>query len=337
MDTIWSASRIEELEECELRHFFLHHSGIPKKDLLTFGNYAAGTVFHSFVENFYGPDRKPRIRYKSPESMGGALRGLWFYSVKEGYYRNQRIGWADESRKGKKEMFEFADWLERLGRIMYEPLMQEEGPVFSEFEFSVRKRSPIRVLHDDHYHSFSGKIDQIRRGLIVRDFKSSGSDPGEVVLNHDISLTIYALAFCTFAHLDEEFRRKVGVSDEEASRWGGNPIFIDEKVKVEWYSAGSKRIFTTSRSDAHFAGLLEKVDGLERKIKESLETRHFEARVARHCTTCAAKQYCSAYLSSPAPRTMAVQLELNYVPQEDASIVRPKVRNLTNRFRFPKE
>jgi len=338
MDFVWSASRIEDFEECELRHFFLYYSGIPKKDLLTFGHFVAGNVAHSFIEKFYGPDRKPRIHYKSPESMGKTLRNRWLFATKNGYYKGKRIEWADEERKGERQRFELASWLEKLGRTIYKPFMQEEGPIFPEFDFSRNsKRGPIRVLHDDHYHFFSGKIDQIRRDLIIRDFKSSSSDPGEIISNNDISLTIYALAFCTFAYSDEEFRRRVGVSDEEASRWGGNEVFIDEKVRIEWYSLGSTRIFTTSRSDAHFATLLEKVDGLEKRVKESLEKRHFEASVSKHCITCSAKEYCSAYLSSSAPRTLAVQLELDYASVEDSPPVRPKVRNLTPRLRFVKE
>ncbi|MEK6861270.1 MAG: PD-(D/E)XK nuclease family protein [Nanoarchaeota archaeon] len=340
MDFVWSASRIEDLEECELRHFFLYHSGIPKKDLLTFGHFVAGNVVHSFLERFYGPDRKPRSRYKSSESMGGALKGLWFHSIKSGYYRGKKIEWADEERRGDKEKFKFARWLERLGRTMYDPIMEEEGPVFPEFSFGKGKnckKEPIRIVHDGHYHLFSGKIDQIRRGLIIRDFKSSASNPGDVILNNDISLTIYALAFCTFAHSDEVFRREVGVSDEEALRWGGNPTFIDENVRMEWYSLGSRRIFTASRSDAHFATLLEKVDGLEKQVQESLRSGHFEARVAKHCTECAAKKYCNTYLSSPTPRKMDVQLEINYTPMKEITAPKPKVRNQTPRFNFGRE
>ena len=332
LDFIWSASRTETLEECDLRHYFEYLSDIPKKNLLTYAPFVSGNVIHSFLENFYGPDGKPRVKYTCPSSLGGAIKGLWFYSVSDGSYRNKKIEWTH-----KEDVFKFADVLDRAGRKIFDRLVQEEAPILSEFRFG-DKKNPLKVRHNDHYHMFSGAIDQIRRGPVIRDFKLSGSPPSDVTLNHSVALTIYALAFCTLAHFDKRFREKVEVSDEDASGWGGNPTFIDEKVRIEIYSLGSNEIHTTSRSDRHFLSLMEKIDGLEEKVREDITNRHFEAKVAIHCGMCSAKKYCDSYLSSVEPKILPMQLELNYLETNaDLQLNDPKIKNQTKRFRFPKE
>jgi hypothetical protein len=82
---------------------------------------------------------------------------------------------------------------------------------------------------------FNLQIDVIRRdeegNIVIRDYKSGRFAPDPE--HAELQFKLYGLAFCTYCHFDKKFRRKAGVSDEEAARWGGNPIYIDDKIKYE--------------------------------------------------------------------------------------------------------
>jgi hypothetical protein len=227
---VWSPTRLDHILRCPRKFFFGYQQGKNgnkkfQKSYPVTAPQARGIFLHRQVESdvFFKPDGSPK--YKSAESYANAMGGRWIQVAKRKKIKGSEIDFGDNDPFLMKEVE-----IKPVCRAIYPILVEEGPPTLSEFPFSFVCQG----------NAFTGVIDSVRKdkdgNIVIRDFKSSFYGMSERDIDNMPQLTIYGLAFCVYAFMSYEFRDRFDLSESDVKTWGGNPTFIDDRLKFEIFS-----------------------------------------------------------------------------------------------------
>lgn len=270
---VWGHSRYEIITLCPMKY---HFGYVTKPRLkVTTPIQALGTFLHRRKELLYkGEPGQLKLYHKSAEAFASAAKGWWKRTVaRTNKIKGQKILW--EFKGQPWDFSKDGGLIEELCIKTYNKCASEEPPLYVEYsrKFMLNGRS------------FNVRIDEIRRNYTIREYKTGMSLPRLLQLKHFPQFTFYALAFCCFAHWDEEFARICGVSEEDRKSWGGNPDYISEKVNLEYYNVKREIMLpVTHRSNQDYYELNNTLSTLESIINDPYLNVY--PHWGRHCNFC---------------------------------------------------
>jgi hypothetical protein len=263
----WSASRLDKIETCKKAYWYQY---VSKEKFSSIGVMAAGILLHKKAENFYKKDGTPK--FKSAESFANASMATWQrFNINTGTVRGQEIKWKDET-----EPYKLKYMIGEVCKVLYEKYSNDEPPLFTEYPFKFH-------LEDRLYTGF---IDEIRKGLVIRDHKSGYGRPNDSKENPDVKLhtnhqfTIYALALTSIAKRDENFRKQIGMTEKQLEK--AKKSFILEDIVVEYHHMLTGETFQSKRTDTNYRELTNAID---RSVK-TISDGDFSVRRGNHCNYC---------------------------------------------------
>lgn len=283
----WSPSRLETKLTCNRKYYFQYIKK-PKPKVPIPHYFVKGKFMHKRIEKFYNKNGK--LWRKSPETFAKSA-GIIFtrYHINTGEMQGQEIDWGDKNRYIIREQ------IKGICREIYDQLIQDGPPIINpEYEFN--------FLLNGRW--FTGKFDSILKNMIIRDFKTTNKAPSSLILNNMYQFTFYALAFCCYCHADENFREAVGITETEVEEWGGNPIFISDKVTIEYFKLHYfkdkekdieeiPQIFRTKRNNNHYFELCDLIDEQTKRVHEMTETSTYIPNRGNHCNFCEYEKPCN--------------------------------------------
>lgn len=271
----WSPTRYEVANLCLMKYHFQYISNV--KAPLT-PELALGIFLHKRKETlFKGNPGELEIKYKSAESFANAAMGIWKHLIiPKNIIQGKEIQW-----KFKGHQWALLNDIEELCIKTYNRCANEEPPLFIEYsrKFELNERL------------FDVRIDEIRKGYLIRDYKTGLSLPEELQIKHFPQFTFYALAFCCFAYQDKEFARICEINEDDRITFGGNPVYISEKINLEYYNVKKDVILPgTHRNNHDYEELTRSINTLESRL-EDLESNIYPYW-GRHCKYCQFKVHC---------------------------------------------
>jgi len=304
--------KIFRARDC-LRAFFFEY--MEKRKYEWIPHMVRGLVLHDVADKkfFYKRDKykdyklddngDPIPKYQSAEKFANAARAKWYRDTKGDIYRDKKIAWEK-----KQERFFMADDVWQIAYHLYNRKLKEGAPIFSEIPFEfylLQKRGDRKVRR-----RFTGRIDELRKGQVIRDYKFGRYTPTDIALRNDLQFTIYLLAVGSLCYFDKDFANKFGIHPEVAKKWAGNPIFLSEKIDIERFTMfydwvddivvgkngpqlkKKKEVFIkplfTKRVNAQFRTLCNALDDLETRLERVMMTRNiddvsFNRRSCKYC------------------------------------------------------
>lgn len=306
----WSATRFETFQFCPKLYYYQY---VAKERIPMNYPMALGLKLHKHAERFRRPDG--RVRYKSADAYANAFKANWKrFVINTGKIQGREIRLSSPD-----EPWQLMHIGMNICKTFYEKYSKEEPPLFVEV--------PFDFFLDGHH--YVGRMDEIRHGGVIRDHKSGKHLPGQMELEYDPQFTLYVIAFGSLCHGDPNFAGICGINPEDAARWAGNPDFASNRITMEYHYMRTGEVFTTKRTNAHYAEFHDTVDDFEERISRGVFTPN---RGRDNCDYCLANEYCNAdtktlYL----PPEQKPQLALFDVP---SATLRPKPRTL--KLNFPR-
>ncbi|MGB9707844.1 MAG: PD-(D/E)XK nuclease family protein [Candidatus Pacearchaeota archaeon] len=315
---VWNPTNIDEATYCPYKYFLIHFMGIQKP---VTGDMAKGIIMHKAAEYLYKKDKQTKlyqIRFRSAEDFANVIAGKkneegrgrkggwWNFIVANGTIQGKQIKWKNEA-----EPWIIREEIWQMCYKMYERLSKEPAPIHIEYKI------PIFEING---HFFNGRIDSILYGPKIRDIKSGHRVPGDMKLKYDPQFTLYALALGCLCNKDKEFAKSIGVSEEEAKQWGGNPIYLSDKIALEYLLIMKDEIYPMKRNDINFYDFMEMIKGMEQQF----ESGNVFPERGRLCDHCEISQKCDELtkkLSGRTAREYQIKLFGDSVPREENKIV----------------
>lgn len=107
-------------------------------------------------------------------------------------------------------------------------------------------------------------------------------------LKYDPQFTIYCLWLGYQCHLQKDFAKTLGVTEEDAKQWGGNPVYLSDKIKSEYYLVRENKTYDMPRTDIQYPDFCSMVDGLEARLDAGL----IHPERGRNCDYCEINKEC---------------------------------------------
>lgn len=328
----WAPTALETMIQCPRKWL------LDKSRKIINVAFALGSFLHKKKEQL-----ALNPKFKSAEKWANHCRAVWYqFHAKEeqpNIINGQIIQWA---RKDDKHIA--AAKIKKICLAHFDRFMSEPRPLIHEFVTKRGKRYrsveyPFRIVIDDGIRArgFSGKIDEIRPGMEIRDYKSGWRSYVVRGVPFSFQPTHYNLGFCSLCYLDPEFRARVGVSDELSRTWGGNPHLISEDVRFHFFTFQNTRkekvteiingkareaereiiedpIVPAQRSDFNYYSLCQVIDYAEYLRLLMREHKSYPAWEGMHCNYCLHRDKCTQ-MTRDLPKT-PVQLYLLTQRQE---------------------
>ena len=183
--------------------------------------------------------------------------------------------------------------------------IDEGPPLFQELEFKFFTNGKM----------LRGRIDDIRvknGAVTIRDYKSGNPWMGEMKLDHDPQLTVYSVALGALCLQDRSIAEKLGVSQERAKQFLGNPVYVPEEFKLEFFmiealSVDKSKVRTvpntineTERTDNHFLEILKMIEGVQKDV----DMNNIYPERGRKCDSCDMKGACAGRLETVATEVL---------------------------------
>jgi hypothetical protein len=222
----WTATDIGIMAACPR----LYRYSIGKKDKVTTGDMARGSLMHRVIEpkNFFKENGSPK--YKSAEKWANYCANQWQRTeINNGTSRGVPIIWRDDA-----EPYVLKGSIHGNCLAAYQYLVSKGRPIFSEYPFRFTleyEGMGVDGKPAEREIKFRGRIDEIRERVLI-DFKTGYSRIGYMETNHGYQLTIYELAFSVLGRKKEDFRRRVGVTDEQVARLEEQNLLLLDNVQV---------------------------------------------------------------------------------------------------------
>lgn len=283
---IWNPTNIDEATYCRKKWYLIHRLGVKKP--IT-GSMAKGIIIHRAAE--YAYKKSPEtgrfvLRYHSAEDFANAIAGKkkekghgrsggwWNLIVGRGTIQGKKINWKDDV-----EPWTLREEIWKMCYNLYEIFSKEPAPIYTEYKIPEFEICGLR---------FNGRIDQLLYGPKIIDIKSGYRVPNEMKLKYDPQFTLYCLAVGCLCHTDKKFAESLGVSEEEAREWGGNPIYLSEKIEMEYLMPLEKKRLQMKRDDIKFYDFIDTIWGLQTDFEEG---RVYSER-GRLCDYCEINKAC---------------------------------------------
>ncbi len=273
--TTWSPTALKNAASCSLALFY---DKVMKLKPTHVAMLAAGDFIHGFIERFYREDGT--LAYKNAESFANAAFGGWFNYIEHRENQGNTVSWKDKSEK-----FVFAEKIKKACGLLYAKYSVEEPPLLIEF--------PYKFEYNGRF--YSGKIDEIRRGHIIRDHKNKELGEEKPWTIHQLTAEVqpraYALAYSLLAHNFDWFRDKVQLNEEEREEIQEDNLNLVEKVTFEYQflQSGERVPIKVSRRDIRDLELL--IDESELKLQNRVVAPN-----RKSCFFCLYKDKCDDYI-----------------------------------------
>ncbi len=274
----WSASSLKLGMDCSLASYYEKVLGLQPTH--TLGHLAAGTFLHRRIESFYNKKGKNigKPVYHSGESFAKASYGLWKHKIiATGEMDHKRIDWRND-----KEKYILANQIYDSCIAVYPRYASDEPPLLKE----------RRIKFSFNHRLYSGQIDEIRKGGILRDHKHSDLDetlPWNLVrFAADIQPTIYLLWYTLKAHRSLKFRKFMGISDEDETKLETNPLYLMDRTPFQYHDLknGTLKEVRRTRED------IQKLEAIVDEMNYKIENRKITANTS-HCKNCKFNDRCS--------------------------------------------
>ena len=262
----WSPHRLETWLTCPRKYFFEY---VAKIKIPTPPEFARGIELHKHMRRFFNKEGKPH--YKSEESFANAIKFYWKNVRESGKVNGQEIIWTHE----KQPFWIQAEMIEIL-KTVYGFYINQEPPISTEKRFKV-----IVSDFEDSESAFclTGKIDEIRRNLTIRDHKSRRGTPKEEKWDDDYQLTIYTLGLAGLVLDDEHLTSKILDGRSFSSLFE-----LATKTDLEIHLMREGRIITAKhRADRHFKELFNTLRDAEERIKHYTKTGNWPTNLECDC------------------------------------------------------
>lgn len=329
MEITLTASKLKDILNC-YRSYFYFNLYSERNEIPISSEKALGQFFHSKIEKFWIMNKKSKLpspKYKTKDSFANAARGNFTHNViLTEEIKKRKINWRSEQEK----------WIAReeltsMCLNIYERLAEEGPPILVEqpFEFTLEGIT------------FRGKIDEVRKGdsknlIAIRDYKTGRFIPKEPRLERDFQFTIYVLGLGCLAYGRKDFAELLEIDDEIRQKWAGNPIYLDERIRVEYYHVRTNEIITTKRNDAHYAEFIKRVSKIRRSIMsiigEKTELYPWDFPVnTDYCKYCDASAICDAHedkKETPARTEIKNDLFLGFELDSDIVVSEVKLKTI---------
>ncbi len=285
------------IRESALRHFFrcprsflLYKQGMKQAPLSTF---VAQAIYFSkkrrdlfnlnphilvqqycaagkLAEQMTREELQQHLAFPSAQAFGIKVKNGWRYGVvSSDTYIGRPLRWTFSGQD-----FKAGNDLERAAQHYYNFILEHGAPVFGLTDYE--------HIFDFEGTRFAVRFPEIRKGMILDNIHLWG-------FNLDISayekietnpfVTLRILAFSKALHDYRIFRRKCGVSDEDAESWGEH---IDTRITFRHFNTLKNEISETVRTDEH----LDTLRRLIETFQEKCEREDF-APAYSHCSECA--------------------------------------------------
>lgn len=315
MGIIWTPTKIDQATFCLMQFYLINIKKIKPK---TSGRMALGVFLHRAMEKFY-TERKGVVcpKFKSPESFANAMGAMWArFVVGTGKIKGQEISWSS-----KEEPWILREDLKKICSKVYERYASEHPPIYTEivFDFELDKRR------------FRGRIDEIRKKegyAVIRDLKSGSRKPGKMKLDYDQQFTVYFLAVGCLCREDQEFAESIGISKEDAERFAGNPDYLNDKIRGEYYFMREDQIFDMRRDNLKYFDFCRMINGLEKQIFKG----DIYPERGRLCDYCSVHEECdkrsAGILYSPEKKLETQLRFFSQIPSIENKVILPAERQL---------
>ncbi len=287
----WSATALENLFTCPRKFYF--EKMLKKR--VTSPHLAKGTFVHRKISQF-------RLKQnKTAEAWANTCANHWIrYPGAAGKIRGDTILWSSDEEK-----YILKNDIHEICETHYHRL-KEENPIL--FPTQNKKRTtayPFKFVFNGR--GFRGEIDEIHPGWNLRDYKTGSWWYLERKLEFALQPTYYTLAFCVLANKEEKMREVLGISEQDAVSWGGNPDFIDERVKfhyfmlekarekqgAEWVKVDRDPVIPVKRNNFQYKELCMMVD-LANVITNWIEEQQIYIPFrGKHCDWCFYREECA--------------------------------------------
>ena len=258
--TVWSPSKAQVALDC--LGMFLFEYIFKEKSPKTVP-MAIGTFCHSRAEKFDKEVRKPSGELKSKESYANSCGGLFHRTVlNTENIQGRPIHFYNDGQK-----FRAKHLVKEIAAKQYDDYINDLFVIAREID---------RLAPELGGLNWRGIVDEIRTNekgeIILRDHKKSLGLLSDRYMSYGSHQpTIYIAVFCYICKVDYAFRKMVGIPDEIAETWGGEPRFVDPRVIFEYRDMVTGKIYPTRRTDHHFLALAKELKGLEPIILEMAE------------------------------------------------------------------
>ncbi len=300
MDIRWSKSRYEIANTCLMKYYFQYVAHIKPPST---PEQALGIFLHKRKEKmFKGKPGSLKLKHKSASSFANSAVGMWKHTIaKDGMIQGKPINW-----KFKGQPWAMINDIKDLCIKTYDKCASEKPPLFVEYE---------REFYLNGHH-FLVKLDEIREGYTIREYKTGFSLPEEMELKHFVQFAFYALAFSCISHQDKEFARICGVNEEDAKSFGGNPIYIDDKINLEYYRVQDNSMHTTHLTNSDYFTLHNHLNELESKINKLSENLY--PNFGHHCKLCSFQKECDEKTNKGEFHSVLLEPQLDlFAPKRD--------------------
>ncbi len=299
----WAPTPYETFEECP-RKLALNRWRETTDSALALGIY-----MHTRISSL-----KANPCYKSAQSWANFCVGFWKESIaSKGTIRGQPIVWKSQGEAWAS----MPERIERMCLLHYDRFISEIPETV--FFPSGNKRGKTVEYRVEPFRfqgvGFRGNIDEMRKGFIIRDYKTGLRWHLENNTEYKHQPTFYAWFYCRQAYIDPVFRARCGISDEVAQTWMGNPHFIDPRIRIEYFMLEPERkrkpdktfettedgrfvyeekdpLILTTRDNSDFVEMIEKLYFATLEKKAMDKRKQYRTRRGKHCKYCSHADAC---------------------------------------------
>jgi len=281
----WSPTRLGTMEKCRKAYWFEY---VKHLKYMVPSAVAIGKHNHRIAEKMWLADsHNSKILvpgYSSYSACVNTSVGNWkhFYAS-TGKMEGRVIDWGDYDCRGYSPRL-FGRIAETAG-LIYTRGMNEEPRLASEIEIKVEFEG-LKIM---------ARIDELRKGLIIRDHKSGGERIGEYFVKNNLQLTLCAM--CLFQALQEPYTLVSDIYPEHAEI--NLDRFLDVlNVEINDIFPRTEKGVRKSNSVIYPAKRTEKdfhdVIAMIQSARESLRKRDFHPS-RENCDYCFYKKDCNSY------------------------------------------
>jgi len=289
--TTWSPTALKNAANCSLALFY---DKVMKLRPTPVAMLAAGDFIHKFIERFYKEDGTPA--YKDADAFSNAAFGGWFNYIEYREKKRNPVVWKD-----KNEKFVFANKIKESCRILYNKYSVEPPPLLVEYEYAFEYNG----------RSYSGKMDEIREGHVIRDHKHKafGEEKPWTIpqLEAEVQPREYALAYSVSARYFEWFRNKVKLSDEERRENDRDELSLVEVVTFEYQFLQSGTIVPLKVPRRAVRDIELLIDESEMKLENRIVAPN-----RKSCFFCLYKDKCDDYIDIAQQQSMTGMRQLRF-------------------------
>ena len=236
----YAPTTLESIIECPRRRYL--QKTFNKK--LTWPDFAKGTHLHRKIAELRTHHLRhlkgKKKRYGSAEAFANVVANDWQrVPINQGMIDKNKILW-DETLPNQPYILKSE--IHEIALRIYPLLMAELETVIIFANKTQKDALSIRTAYNFEFvykgRGFTGEIDEIRKAnnkIIIRDYKSGKWSFIEKKQEYAHQPTEYTFAICYESLVNEQFRKAIGISFEQAQSWIAKPELMSENIEFEYF------------------------------------------------------------------------------------------------------